>query len=215
MNVRILLAEDHQMVREGLRALLEGEEDLEVIAETDDGRSAVEMTERLRPHVVVMDISMPCLNGLDATRHLARGRSGARVLILSMHADRRYVAEAFRAGAGGYVLKDGAFEELAEAVRIVARGGRYLRADLAGLGKGTRKDSDESSATFFMLTPREREVLQLLAEGVSNKEIAALLHVSVKTIETHRQHLMEKTGFRSIAELTKYALRHGLTDFRP
>jgi DNA-binding NarL/FixJ family response regulator len=213
MSIRILLVDDHKIVREGLRSLLEKQPDMKVIAEAGDGRTAVQLTKELLPDVVVMDIAMPDLNGIEAAGRITAEAPGVKVVALSMHAERRFVVRILRAGASGYLVKDCAFEELVRAVRAVIAGQTYLSPDIASI---VVKDyisrlSETNSAFFPLLTVREREVLQLLAEGRSTKGIASSLQVSVKTIETHTRHIMEKLNIRSIAELTKYAIREGLT----
>ncbi len=213
MKITILLADDHQMIREGLRALLEREPDMKVVAEAADGRAAVEMACRHKPSVAVLDLAMPDLNGIDAARQIAAASPRTRVIILSVHADRRFVTESLRAGAAGYVLKDSAFDELSHAVRVAATHQTYLSPAVARtvvedyVGRSPR----QRSSAFVALTDRERQVLQLLAEGRSAKNIATDLGVSIKTVETHRANIMKKLGKHSIAELTKYAVREGLT----
>jgi len=212
MTIRVLLADDHQIVREGLHSLLEAEGDIKVVGEAREGRTAVRMAAELRPDVVIMDIGMPDLNGMEATRQIVEAAAGARVIALSMHADRRLIEGMFKAGAAGYLLKDAAFEELVRAVRTVVSGQTYLCPSVAGTVVGEYVNTPSgSSSPSSVLTPREREVLQLLAEGKSTKQIALSLGVSVKTVETYRSRLMEKLGLRSVAELTKYAIREGLT----
>jgi DNA-binding NarL/FixJ family response regulator len=213
MSIAILLADDHQMIREGLRALLERQGDIKVVAEADNGRTAVEMARRHKPSVAVLDLAMPDLNGIDAARQIIAADARTRVIILSVHADRRFITESLRAGAAGYVLKDCAFEELAHAVRAAAANQTYLSPAVARtvvedyVGRSPR----QRSSAFVALTGRERQVLQLLAEGRSAKNIATALGVSIKTVETHRANIMKKLGKHSIAELTKYAIREGLT----
>ncbi len=212
MTIKILLADDHRIMRDGLSALLKNEPDMEVIAESDNGREAVETSRKLKPTVVVMDMSMPGLNGVDATRQVLALDDNVKVLALSMHADKRFVIGALSAGASGYVLKDCAFEELVRAIHTVVMNRTYLSPSIADIVVESCKRTQSSpSESFSSLTPREREVLQLLTEGASVKKIAPLLRVSAKTIETHRQHIMEKLNTRSVAELTKYAIREGLT----
>ena len=212
MTIKILLADDHRIMRDGLCALLKNEPDIEVVAEGDNGREAVEMSRKLKPNVVVMDMSMPGLNGVEATRQILALDDNVKVLVLSMHADKRFVIGALSAGASGYVLKDCAFEELVRAIHTVAMNQTYLSPSIADIVVESYKRSQPSpNQLFSVLTPREREVLQLLTEGASVKKIASLLRVSAKTIETHRQHIMEKLNTRSVAELTKYAIREGLT----
>jgi DNA-binding NarL/FixJ family response regulator len=211
--ISILLAEDHQMVRAGLRSLFEGEEDMKVLAEVDNGRTAVQLAKELAPAVVVMDIVMPELNGVDATRQIVADSPSTRVLALSAHTDRRFVTDALRAGAVGYVPKTSAFEELVTAVRWVAAGKVYLSPSVASgvLDNCVLGEGGPGQSAFSLLSNREREVLQLMAEGWSAKEAARTLNVGVKTVETHRARLMDKLNLHSIAALTKYAIREGLT----
>jgi len=213
MSVKIILADDHRIMREGLRALLERDAAIEVIAEADNGRTTVELSRELNPDVVVIDIGMPDLNGIDATRQIVSESPAVKVIALSMHSDRKFVREMLSAGASGYLLKDSAFEELGTALATVINNQTYLSPKIADtvvkdyLGKVEPKESKVSPA----LTKREREVLQLIAEGKTTKDIAAQLYVSIKTIETHRKQIMDKVGLNSVAELTKYAIREGLT----
>ena len=213
MSIQVVLADDHHMIRQGLRALIEKEDGISVIAEAKDGREAVETVRELRPDVVVMDIGMPNMNGIEATRQIVAELADVKVLALSMHSDKRFVREMFAAGASGYLLKDSAFHELALAIRTLAKDGTYLSPGVADSVikdfVDRRPESDVS--VFSLLTARQREVLQLTAEGNSTKDIAALLSVSVKTVESHRLKIMEKLDVHSIAELTKYAVREGLT----
>jgi DNA-binding NarL/FixJ family response regulator len=214
MSIRILLADDHKIVRLGLRTLLENQPGMEVVAEAQDGREAFQMVREFLPDVVVMDIAMPELNGIEATRLITAEYPNIKVIALSMHSDRRFVARMLEAGASGYLLKDCAFEELAHAINAVYENQTYLSSDITGvvIGDYLRQLSSKSpSSLFSLLTPREREVLQPLTEGKTTKQIAALLHVSVKTIETHRSQIMEKLDIHSVAELTKYAIREGIT----
>jgi DNA-binding NarL/FixJ family response regulator len=211
--MRILLVDDHSMFREGLRKLLETNPDFHVVAEASDGRQAVELAQEYNPDVVLMDVSMPGLNGVEATRKIINVQPQTKVVGLSMHTDRRYPSELLRAGASGYLPKDGSFDELERAVRAVCAGEVYLSPRLMSNYNGNGDGSGEngSATAFDRLTAREREVLQLMAEGQATKEIAATLHVSVKTVETHRRQIMEKLNIYSVAELTKYAIREGLT----
>ncbi len=213
MSTRIILADDHGIMREGLRALLEKQPGIEVIAEAENGRTTVELSRELKPDVVIIDISMPDLNGIEATRQIVAESPGVKVIALSMHSDRKFVREMLSAGASGYMLKDSAFEELDKAISTVNDNQTYLSPGVADtvvkdyLGKIVT----DNSAASIALTNREREVLQLFAEGKTTKQIASLLCVSIKTIETHRKQIMDKLGLNSIAELTKYAIREGLT----
>jgi DNA-binding NarL/FixJ family response regulator len=214
MSIRIILADDHKIVRLGLRTLLEGQPGMEVVAEAQDGREAFQKVKDFLPDVVVMDIAMPELNGIEATRLITAEFPNVKVIALSMHSDRRFVARMLESGASGYLLKDCAFEELAHAIKAVYENQTYLSPDITGvvIGDYLRQLSSKSpSSLFSLLTPREREVLQPLTEGKTTKQIAALLHVSAKTIETHRSQIMEKLDIHSVAELTKYAIREGIT----
>jgi DNA-binding NarL/FixJ family response regulator len=215
MKTRILLADDHQIVRQGLRSLLDQHPDMEVVGDAEDGRKAVELTAQLTPDVVVMDVGMPGLNGIEATRQLMQHDSGTKVVALSMHSDRRFVGEMLKAGAKGYLLKDGAFEELANAIRTVVSNRVYLSPKTANFVVEDyvrqRPEPTGKKSAYASITPREREVLQLFAEGQSTKQVAATLHLSVKTVETHRRQIMEKHQIFSVAELTKYANREGIT----
>jgi two-component system response regulator NreC len=213
MTIRIILAEDHKIVRNGLRSLIEKEDDMEVVAEAEDGRTAVLLAVKLSPHVVLMDIAMPSLNGIEATRQIIAAAPQCKVIALSMHADKRYIMEMLKAGASGYLLKDSAFEELACAIRTALKNKTFLSPAVSEtvIGDYVQQLQKSNGSAFSVLAAREREVLQLLAEGNSTAQIADRLHISVKTVETHRQHIMEKLNIRSVAELTKYAIREGLT----
>lgn len=212
MPQTILIADDHRLLREGLRALLE-RDGFQVIAEADNGRSAVRLAKELQPDIVITDIAMPDLNGLEATRQICAEAPRAKVLALSMHTESRFVLGILEAGASGYLLKDAAFEELSVAIKAILKDQIYLSPAIAGvvvrqsLGHVGSKPRSERAK----LSKREREVLQLIAEGKSTKEIAAKLYVSVKTVETHRKQIMDKLDIYSIAELTKYAIREGVT----
>ena len=200
-------------MREGLSSLLSQNADIVVVGQANNGREAVQLVEKCRPDLVVMDVSMPDLNGIDATRQIISKSPRTRVIALSMHSDRQFVSEMFRAGARGYLLKDSAFEELATAILKVARNETYIAPKLSGFNIEDYTRTAEPSEVLLKpkLSEREREVLQLMAEGNGTKEIAALLHLSAKTVETHRQHLMDKLEIYSVAELTKFAIREGLT----
>ncbi len=217
MSTRVLIADDHKIVREGLKALIDKQEAMQVVAEADNGLEAVRLARKLRPDVVIMDLGMPQMNGIEATRELTAHEPGIKVIALSMHSDKRFVLQMIKAGASGYLLKDSAFEELISAIKTVVSNQSYLSPKITDV---VIKDyiqtlSRGDVSAFSVLTAREREVLQLLAEGRSTKEIAASLSVSVKTIETHRQQIMDKLDIHSVAELTKYAIREGLTSLEP
>lgn len=212
MKLRIILADDHRIVREGLRAILANRPGWEIVAECGDGRSTVEETLRLNPHVVLLDLAMPELNGVEAARQIVRGAPTVRVIVLSMHTDRHYVAQMLKAGAHGYLPKDCAGEELVSAIDAVMAGNRYLSSSLPAdyTDLVHTLSGDGPASAYDLLTAREREVLQCLAEGRSSKQIADLLGLKIKTVEAHRAHIVEKLGLRSTADLTKYAIREGL-----
>jgi DNA-binding NarL/FixJ family response regulator len=214
MSIRVLIADDHKIMLAGLRSLLEKQTDFDVVGESDNGRKAVLMAQGKKPDVVVMDVSMPDMNGIEATTQITESLPETRVIALSMHSDKRFVMGMLRAGASGYLLKDCASEELANAIHQVVRGKKYLSPEITGvviddflLGGASEKGATVAS----QLSPREREVLQLIAEGWSTKQIASHLYVSIKTIETHRRQIMKKLDLHTIADLTKYAIREGLT----
>jgi two-component system, NarL family, response regulator NreC len=213
MRTKIMLADDHKIVRDGLRALVEKESDLEIVAEACDGRATVEKAKECNPHIIIMDIAMPDLNGIEAARQILANLPGVKIIALSMHSDRRFVMSMLEAGAAGYLLKDSAFEELSAAIKTVLSGKTYLSPAIAGVvvEDAMRRSTQPATRTNVELTPREREVLQLLAEGSTTKRIASQLNVSVKTVETHRRQVMEKLDIHSVAELTKWAVREGLT----
>ena len=211
--MKMLLADDHKLMREGLRMLLEKLSGITIVGEAGDGISAVRMARDLKPDLVLMDIAMPDLNGLEATRRIRAESPGVKVIALSMHADKRFVRGMFMAGAAGYVLKGSAFEEVATAIRTVAAGRIYISPKITDLmvADYIKLLTKPSPGSESPLSDREREVLQMLAEGKSSRLIAERLHLSVTTVDTHRKHIMDKLGLRSIAELTKYAVREGMT----
>ena len=209
-QIRIVLADDHAVVRQGFKMILAAQPDMEIVGEAGNGREAVELAGRLQPDVVVMDVAMPELNGIEATRRLAEAAPRTRVLALSMHKDSVYVREILRAGAHGYLLKDSLAGDLLAAVRAVARGEGYLSPAVSNavLDDYRRHVTDP----IDLLSSREREVLQMIAEGKTNKEIAGVLNLSVYTVEAHRGRIMEKLNLHSVNELTRFAVRNGLVD---
>jgi DNA-binding NarL/FixJ family response regulator len=213
MAIKILIADDHGILREAIASLLNNEFGMEVIGEAQDGRTAVRLAKELHPDVIIMDIAMPNLNGIEATRQIVREMPNIKVIALSVYADRRSVREMLKAGASGYVPKQCAFKELVTAIQNVVSNQTYLSSRISGIVVEEyvhRLEKNDNSA-YSILTPREREVLQLIAEGKSTKAIAKELFVSNKTIEWHRRQLMNKLGAQSVAELVKYAIREGLT----
>jgi DNA-binding NarL/FixJ family response regulator len=214
MNIRLLLADDHQLMREGLKALIETEGDMTLVGEAEDGYSTVEQAGKLSPHVIVMDVAMPDLNGIEATRQVLQINPNIKVVALSGHLNKEFVRQMLEAGASAYILKTRAYEELTRAVREVMANRKYLSPEIASgvvdeYVELTTASGKESA--FIMLTDREREVLQLLSEGASTKEMADTLGISIKTVETHRRNMMEKLDLHSVAELTKYAISEGIT----
>ena len=207
---RILLADDHSLVLEGFRRILEDQYD--VVGTAEDGRALLEAASRLKPNVVLLDISMPLLNGIDATRHLKKVSPDVKVIFVTMHADPAYLNEAFKAGASGYLLKRSAGTELIQAIQSVLGGNYYVTPLLTkGLVNSVISEAPVPPTRQSILTPRQREVLQLVAEGKAVKEIAQLLNISPKTVEFHKAQIMEQLDLRTTAELTKYAMAHGLT----
>ena len=211
--IRIIIADDHMIVRDGLRSLLERQPDMEVIAEANNGREAIKQTKNLLPDVVVMDIGMRELNGIEATLQIVGNSPVVKVLALSMYSDKRFIIGMLKAGASGYMLKDSAFRELVYAIRVVVSNKVYISPSIAGVLAEDYLENlaeiDESVRS--VLTPREIEVLQLLVEGKSTKQTASALGVSIKTIEAHRQHIMKKLNIDNIVDLIKYAIREGIT----
>jgi len=216
MAIEILIADDHRILREGLCALLRGHSDIRVVAEADDGAEAVRLAAEVSPDVVVMDVAMPRVNGVEATRQILAQNPAIKVVILSLYsADRPLVAEAFRAGASGYLPKEASFDELATAIRSVMHGKVYISPECQNVARETLQHAGSGdSAAGWPLTPREREVLRQVADGHAMKQIAVHLDLSVKTVETHRRQIMDKLGLHSVAELTKYAIRQGITTER-
>jgi DNA-binding NarL/FixJ family response regulator len=211
---RILIAEDHKMMREGLRSLLEEKLGYTCIVEAADGYEAISKAKECHPDIIIMDIMLPHLNGIEATRQIRAEHSDIEVVVLSMHATRNYILQALHAGASAYLLKDSATEDLAAALAAVSKGGMYLSPAItadAALKNEAAGLSAKNIADVQRLTRRELQVLQLIADGKSTKEIAAKLEVSVKTIETHRKQVMDKLGIHTTAGLTKYCIREGLT----
>jgi two-component system, NarL family, response regulator NreC len=210
---RVFIVEDHRIVRDGLRSLIEKEGDLELVGMAGNGRQALQMARKVNPDVVIMDIAMPGLNGIDATSQIVNEIPGVKVIALSMHSEKQLIDGMLQAGAAGYLLKESAFEELIKAIRIVCAGKKYLSSDVTDIVlrnyMNPSGESDNSRAAG--LTLREREVLQLIAEGCTTKEIASRINVSLKTVESHRSNIMNKLDLHSVAELTKYAVRNGIT----
>jgi DNA-binding NarL/FixJ family response regulator len=213
LKIKILLADDHKIMRAGLRSILEKEPDMEILGEAQNGLVALQLAKKLRPDLIIMDISMPDLNGIEATSRILAELSGLRVLALSMHSDRGFLIKMLKAGASGYLLKDCASEELIDAVHVIMKNRLYISpAMVDDMVRGyVQMASREDLSAFSVLTTRERDVLQRLAEGKSVKEIAHALNISVKTVETFRHRIEDKLHLNSIAELTKYAIREGLT----
>jgi DNA-binding NarL/FixJ family response regulator len=212
-KIRVILADDHRMMREGIRALLDRHANIEVVGEAKDGREAVLLTARLKPDVVVMDVSMPLLNGIEATRQIRRDCPETRVLILTVHENEEFVAQSLSAGAGGYIIKRAAADELVTAIDAVYRSEAYLHPAIA---KAVIRDyvrwveAGHEASARDILTGREREVLQLIAEGYTNREIADILHLSIKTVQNHRSKIMSKLDLHDRGELIKYAIQQGI-----
>ncbi len=213
MSIKIIFADDHEIFHDCVKALFDSHGRIEVLATVSDGRAAVRLAKELKPDVVVMDLAMPFLNGFDATRRIATETPGVKVVALSSHKDRKFILSMLRAGARGYVVKDSVIAELVQAIEVVVSGGMYLSPGVTDIVMNNLLHGDEEGASspFDKLTPRERETLQLLVEGTPIKDIADLLNVSSKTVETHRHNIMQKLGVESLPELTKLAIREGLT----
>ena len=212
MAINVILADDHKIIRDGLRTLIESQPGMQVIAEAENGRETIKLAKDLQPNVVIMDISMPDLNGIDATREIVNCNPNIKVIALSMHSDRRFVSGMLSSGASGYLLKDCAFEELAKAIRTVVTNHTYLSPMISDIVVKSyiNKSPETMAENAPSLTAREREMLQLMAEGMTAKEIASHLFVSVKTVETHRRNIAQKLNINRAAELIKYAIREGL-----
>jgi DNA-binding NarL/FixJ family response regulator len=213
MSTKVMLVDDHLVLRNGLRMLLEKEEGLEIVSEADNGRDAVRLAKEFKPDIVIMDIAMPDMNGIDATRRIIAADPDVKTLVLSMHREKHLIFEMFDAGAMGYLLKECAFDEVLNAIRIVLRGEMYLSPKITGaiLKDYTERMRGKIEAGHITLTSREREVLQLIAEGKNTKEIAYLLGVSVSTVETFRHLIMKKLKLKTVAELTRYAISEGIS----
>jgi two-component system, NarL family, response regulator NreC len=213
MTISVLIVDDHKLMRQGLVSMLEEDEQFHVVGEADSGRQAVAMARELKPDVIVLDIDMKDLNGIDAAKQILSTRPEIRILALTMHSDQQYITGMLDVGAMGFLPKDSAFEELTRAIQCVSRGDMYLSPSVTGIVLKDYKDRSEKRmrGQHSQLTGREREVLQLVAEGLSSKEIASHLDISLNTVIRHRQNIMETLGIRSIAGLTKYAIRQGLT----
>ena len=212
MNTRILLADDHVMIREGLRLLINREDDMDVIGEAEDGREVLRLVPKVNPDIIIMDVEMPNLNGSETTRQVVANYPNIDVIALSAHTDCRYIAEMLKAGAKGYLLKHSASDELLQAIHLVSRGKTYLSPEIAGtVTADYRRQVVPSDSPFAKLSSRESEVLQMLSEGKSRKEIASELCLSIKTVATHVEHIREKLDLHSVAELTKYAISEGVT----
>ncbi len=214
MNITVLLADDHRMVREGFRLLLETQPDIKVIGEAGNGREAVRQAAKLAPDIILMDIAMPELNGIEATKQIIEAHSSAKIIILSMYSTTQHIFRALKAGAKGYILKESAGDDIIKAVRTVHSGKTFLCDEITGVVVGDyieKREKGESDDPLARLSTREREVLQLLVEGKSNTKIAELLFLSQKTVETYRSHLMQKLGINDLPGLVKFAIQHGIT----
>lgn len=214
MGIKIILADDHKIVRDGLRTLIQRETDMDVIAEAEDGKIVVNLVQQLLPDLVIMDIVMPSMNGIDATRDILKKHPTIKVIALSMHSDKRFVIGMLEAGASGYLLKDCAFEELATAVRAVMSNQMYLSPRIADVIINRHSECSLNSSLSPVLTAREVQILRLLADGVPSKDIASSLHISVKTVQAHRQNIMRKLNVNSGIDLVKYAIREGFTSVK-
>jgi DNA-binding NarL/FixJ family response regulator len=217
MSIRILLADDHKIMREGLRSLLEKQPDMEVVAEAEDGPRAVQLARQLLPDVVIMDITMPGLNGIVAARQIMAQAPDVKVIALSMHSDKRFVMEMLKTGASGYLLKECAFEELARAINAVVAGHTYLSPEITGLviDAGRYYWGETEPTALSILSRRELEVIKLIAQGKGTRQVASALRLNTKTIESHRRRIFKKLGIDNVAELTLWAIREGLVTIEP
>jgi DNA-binding NarL/FixJ family response regulator len=214
-KVKLLVADDHKIFRQGIKKLLEEESDLQVVGEAADGREAIKKATELKPDVILMDIAMANLNGLQATRQIKKVLPDTKVIMVTMHKNEEYVLQSFQAGASGYILKEGAVEELVSAIRTIHQDKSFLSPTISKtlIDAYLRKmETGKTETPFDLLTDREREVLQLIAEGYTNREVAKALFISVKTVEAHRAHIMQKLNIHDIAKLVKYAIQKGLVD---
>jgi DNA-binding NarL/FixJ family response regulator len=214
MPISVVLADDHQVVRDGLKTLLEAQADLRVVGSVADGREAVASAAQLKPDVVVMDISMPDMNGVEAARRIHAARAETRIVMLSMHSDAEHVYRALEAGATGYLLKNSAGSELVAAVRAVHAGRRYLTEKINDLVIAGYLGENRATSPLESLSKRERDILQHIVDGRNNRETAELLHISVKTVETYRSRMLQKLGIKNVTELVKFAITHGLTQVK-
>ncbi|MGD0572624.1 MAG: response regulator transcription factor [Sedimentisphaerales bacterium] len=217
MSIKIILADDHAMLRHGLSKSFQNEKDMEVVAQAKDGRTTVELAKELSPNIVIMDIGMPDLNGIEATRQIIKENPKVKIIALSMHSSKNFIIEMFKAGAAGYLLKDCEFDELVNAIRLVMTNKTYISPAISDVvvDNYMRQPENARDSAFSILSQREREVLQLLTEGKATKQIAKRLHISAKTVEVHRLNLMNKLKIDNIAQLTKYAVQEGLTRPEP
>ena len=217
MSTRVIVADDHTIVRHGLMNLLQRDEEFEIVAEAENGQATVELARKLLPDIVVMDVGMPDLNGIDATQQIIRDNSRVKVLALSMHSGKKFVMAMLKAGASGYLLKDCALEELTGALRTIVEGKTYLSPSITEvvIQNYVHPTPGDDQSAFSVLSQREREVLQLMSEGNTTKQIAMQLHISPKTVEGHRLRLMTKLDIDNVAQLTKYAIQEGLTSAEP
>ncbi len=213
MAISIVLVDDHKVLRHGLSQALKGEADMEIIGQAENGYEAIKLAQELVPDVIIMDIAMPELNGIEAARQILKAYPQIKIISLSMHSNKKFIHEMFKAGASGYLLKDCEYSELIHAIRVVMQNKTYISPSITGvvIENYMMQGADDKKNAFAVLSDREREVLQLIAEGKTTKQIARMLHVSPKTVEGHRTRIMHKLDIDSIANLTKYAIREGLT----